>query len=309
MFDMQVNNNSFISHYFQRPEEAQDFENKLLGAIFYGNCQSALDNAIKPWALCVPEEHARQIGDLIDRLKREILETPAKALAMCPVRVRLKGQEKLHFHDRPCTLMGYYDDFDDHCILEDSLNTKTPAQEYGYQEVDFNLVEPKMLYTLGLGPCIGILMVGIRSDGSALATLMHEDYSEPEGSVTDMFDHSFKTQEFKEIKCFLIGGNGGEDLTRKRFDIHKAEILELKRQHGDLIDLVRNSNESDSTNDKYMRDESHVFLASIESSLYLFILHENQEKNITVESVCINGPGLSVGELASYYQANILPLR
>lgn len=163
-----------------------------------------------------------------------------------PVRVRLKGQEILHFHDLKCTSQGYYDDHYDHCCLDDSPNVKDSTQDLGYHEISAaNINSPKSIYTLGLGPCIGILIVGMGLDGlPKKAALMHEDYSTVEGSVSDIFERSFKSDlsDYSALKVFLIGGNDGSEETIKRFNIHESEIRKLDETHHKLaVDLVINT--------------------------------------------------------------------
>ncbi len=159
-------------------------------------------------------------------------------------------------------------------------------------------------------------MVGIGKDDGYTnkAILMHEDYSDPVGCVTKMFDYSFKSEveNLKEIKFFLSGGNGGEEYTTKRFEIHKSEILELNNKYQDLINLCQSSDELDSVKEQFEWNESNVFFSTIESTSYLWILHQNMlPKNRTLcglEVICVNGVELGNEKLALYYKAHILPL-
>lgn len=232
-------------------------------------------------------------------------------------KVRLKGQEKHHFAGEKCTDFEYTgDDSKNFCILESKNNDVIPnmTQKYGYQEITLNQLTPQLLYTLRLGPCIAILVVGIGSDGKAKkAALMHEDYSSPEFSVTDMFKNSFidGVEGYSKINFFLIGGNGGNEYTMKRFNIHKSEISQLSKQHNDLIKLCLSTDDLDSPNDQFQWDESNVFFSSVGSSTYLWILQrkglrEEYNQKQSLEVTCVTGPELTYGKLDAYFRENIL---
>lgn len=326
---------------------ACDFKNKLIGAIFYNNCHSIIDNTVERWPKyllnCkVEKEKLVKIGKAINQLRKHTYKIPLQQtdpLRFQSLPVRLKGQEILHFNGRKCTDTYHTgddglsdpiytgDDGDPICILDKfergSVDTKSlhplpfslhalpfhQTSQYGYREMSFNLLEPQVLYTLMLQPCIAILMVGIKSNGTVKAALMHEDYSSAENSVTNMFKHSFQSElkDFNKLKIFLIGGNGGEEYTRNRFTIHRSEISQLQEQHGGLINFNLSTDSLDSPNDQFKWDQSNVFFTSLESSSYLWIL-QSSELGCSVERICVSGPELSLEKLVLYYQERILPL-
>ena len=302
-----------------------NFKNKLIGAIFYGKCQNIKDNSIndlQQYLLdCkVTKENSEKINAAINRIRGCIYKIPLQQSSLHGsfLPVRLKGQEKLHFYGTKCTSNGYTgDDGYPFCILErDSRNSETyslpfraTSQQFGYQEISLGLVEPQAIYTLMLGPCIAILMIGIRRDGILKACLMHEDYSEPEGSVTSMFEHSFQSdlKEFNELRIFLIGGNGGEKYTKNRFNIHRSEISNLQDKYRDLINFSLSTDKLNSINVQFEWDCTNVFFTSVESSTYLWIL-QSSPSGCCVEKICVSGAELSLEKLALYYQEKILPL-
>lgn len=299
-----------------------DFKNKLLGVIFYDNCHSMAEVAVKNWleyfSRCnVQQEKLVKLGGVIKQLRDYVYKIPHQqesSLDFQALRVRLKGQEVLHFQGQRCTSASYKDDDGtSFCILDNvsphTLSFQQPSQRYGYQEISFNPLKSEALYTLRLGPCIAILMVGCRGDGTVKAALMHEDYSRPENSVTDMFTHSFQSElkDFKEIKIFLVGGNGGGAYTRNRFACHRSEISQLHIQYGNLITFNLSTDNLDSPDDLYQWDESNVFFTSIESSFYLWILQSSPSR-CSAETICIGGPNLRFESLVLYYRERILPL-
>ncbi len=297
-----------------------DFKNKLIGVIFYGNCRSMADISVKSWSdyflnCNVSQEKLLKLDEAIKRLRAHIYTLPVQEEDFFSHRhslvVRLKGQEIAHFNGQKCTDLHYTGDDDaDSCILDAHTPPQHhPSQRYGYQEMLLLPGAKQLLYTLRLGPCIAILMVGSKLDGAVKAALMHEDCLTPKKSVTDMYTHSFapELKDFKDIKTFLIGGNGGGQYTRDRFTTHRSEISELYAQHSTLITFPLSTDNLESPDDQFQWDESHVFLAPIESSFYLWILHSSKS-GCSVEKLCVSGVEVSFEKLALYYRDNILPI-
>lgn len=302
----------------------QDF----LSLVYFDTCRNLSDLKVSVWSKGPYKEilgktnfkkmkKAIKDFDIFDEgSKIPELSSPSKDNPVSVQRVRLKGQEKYHFKNKLCTKHGYTDYLDKKgCILKDPHYEARalPTQKYGYHEISLDQASPKLLYTLWLGPCIGILAVGIGKDGEAKkVALMHEDYSCPQGSVTDIFDHSFKEnlKDFSQIAFYLIGGNGGEEYTQKRYRTHKSEIEELKNQHEGLVQLVSSSDELDSTNIKYRSHLSNVFFSTIENSTYLWIEHRDGkgglEEKKTLSVMHISGPELSYEKLDVYFNDHLL---
>jgi hypothetical protein len=138
---------------------------------------------------------------------------------------------------------------------------------------------------------------------------MHEDYSSPKFSVTEMFKNSFEShlKDLNNIKFFLIGGNGGTTYTTNRFDIHKSEINELIKNHPGQIDLCFSTDARQSANEKYEWDTTNVFFSVVASSSYLWILHKSSIGN-SLEVICVAGIELSNEMLAACYKENIVKL-
>lgn len=268
------------------------------------------------------DNNLRKVKDAVIQFRQSIFNqtlqiegqrNPSENIPTQIQRVRLQGQEKCHFEGIKCTKFGGYtgDDIEGYCILKNKSFTVFPnsTQKFGYHEISLDLLSPKLIYTLGLGPCIAILMVGVGRKGEAKkAALMHEDYSSPKNSVTDMFNHSVKDElkDFSQIKFFLIGGNGGNEPTKKRFDIHKSEICELSKRYDHLINLNFSSDDLDSPNDQFRKVESNVFFSSLESSTYLWILQHNGFQIKSLKVTCVTGPELSDEKLDTYYREHIL---
>lgn len=241
------------------------------------------------------------------------------------LKVRLKGQEIHHFYGRKCTAVdpdpnsphNYTgDDGLNVCILENPtptavLQQPSSVQKYGYREISTDKLGPQGIYTLGLGPCIAILLIGVAKDGQAKkAALMHEDYTTPEFSVTDMFENSFKCdlENLSKIKCYLLGGNGGEAYTTNRFHIHQSEIQQLHEKCPAKIDLCFNAYERGSPQDKNAWDLTHVFFSTVNSSSYLWISQEPSCGKKNLETIQVAGAAIPDESLGAYYQENILPI-
>ena len=298
----------------------------FLSLVYYNTCRNLNTIEIKEWEnsplnKMLDNNPLEKVTHAVRQFQQRLFNhstqqnAPRTASVDTPIqfkKVRLKGQEKCHFANQKCTDLGYTDDYDKgFCILENKSSAVIPpsTQKYGYHEITLNSLNPQGIYTLRLGLCIAILMVGIGSDGNAKkAALMHEDYSSPKLSVTDMFNNSFKEdlKNFSKINFFLIGGNGGNALTTERFSIHKSEINQLGGQYKDRINLCLSTDDLDSPNDQFQWDESNVFFSSVENSTYLWILQRNSFQQHSLEVTCVTGPELTYEKLAAYYRENIL---
>lgn len=303
-------------------EVMDNLNSHFLSLVHFNTCRSLHSIEIKEWK----DGYFKEIlGDsnlekVTNAVKQFLIpketEVPRSTSENTPTQyhiVRLQGQEKYHFSGIKCTKFGEYtgDDGKNFCILKSTSYNAFPnrTQEFGYQEISLDPLTPQLIYTLGIGTCIAILVVGVGSDGEAKkAALMHEDYSLPEFSVTNMFNHSFKDElkNFSKINFFLIGGNGGNEFTRERFNIHKSEINGLNEKYNDLINLCLSTDDLDSPNDLFQGNESKVFFSSIESSTYLWILHRDNFKKYSMKVTCVTGPELSYEKLDAYYRENIL---
>ena len=208
--------------------------------------------------------------------------------------VRLQGQEKLHFSKQLCTEYGYTgDDGMDECLLLRHKDLQVEdSQAFGYREMQCTESNKhKGIYTRSLGHCIGILAVALGLNRQVYKfALMHEDYSSPRGSVTSIYNQSFKAEMDKvsKIKFFLAGGNGGNKFTEDRFNIHTLEINSLKEEHPEKIELCFSAQCRDSTNDIYERNLTHLFYSFVDSSSYLWLLQDSEGQR-TIETFCVSG--------------------
>lgn len=302
-------------------EVMDHLKKQFLSLVYYNTCRNLNNVEIKRWEKSDLKEtltpnNFEKVTNLVKQFREHTANYPTQpgGIPIDLQTVRLKGQEKCHFAGEKCTEFGFTgDNGQDFCILENKISDVLPntTQKYGYHELSIDQLNPKLIYTLKLASCIGILMVGIGKDGQAKkAALMHEDYGSPENSVTDMFNNSFKDEvkNFSKINLFLIGGNGGEELTTKRFNIHKSEISQLSEQYNNLINLCFSSDSLNSTSDQFMWYQSNVFLSSIESSTYLWTINANPSPKLNLEAVCVAGPELAYEKLDAYYTKNIPPL-
>lgn len=341
---MQINQGSLITSSIlkQRTEEetlpempvlegiAQEvidhLKNYFLSLIYFNTCRSLKTAEIMGWEISECKEilgdnNLAKVTKVVTQFRLRIFNqtmqtqasrNPSKHFSIHIQKVRLKGQEQCHFAGLKCTEYGYTgDDSEDYCILKNKGRHVIPnnKQAFGYQEISLDSLTHQLIYTLRLGPCIAILMVGVGKDGEAKkAALMHEDYSEPRNCVTDMYNQSFKDdlKNLSKIHVFLIGGNGGNQLTKARFKIHQSEISVLSEQSDGLLHLSLSTDDLDSPNDQFERDESNVFFSSMESSTYLWILQHNWVQMTSLKVTCVTGPEVSVEKLDAFYRGYIL---